>query len=426
MYAKRWMTCVFVGALGALLLLAVAINPIEAQVETATISGTATDSSGAALVGATVQAKNVGTNVTQSTLSDAAGRYRIPDLPIGGYEVQASISGFQTVVHKGITLTVGANLVVDFSLPVGQVTQTVNVEGEVSRVETQTAAVSSLVTPEQMSQLPLNGRNFEQLLSLAPGVQQIQQSYITGGGGGGISSGFYGPGQTYSVAGSRPVGQVFLLDNQDLQGYWAKGTGSNITGNSLGVEAIQEFQVLTNTYSAQFGGTGAAINAASRAGTNDLHGSAYEYLRNSALDARNFFDGAKIPPFRRNQFGGSLGGPIKQNKLFFFVNTRACDRPSASPEINLLRTSMRSAWVPIAPANPLTWNVPCNTAAVRRVETQLIKPAIVPYLKLYPVPSATAPEQTVAAGPFKGDLSGNQLVTTIASQPESENYLSAE
>ena len=115
------------------------------------------------------------------------------------------------------------NLVVDFSLPVGQISQTVNVESEVSRVETQTAAVSSLVTPEQMSQLPLNGRNFEQLLSLAPGVQTVTQSYITGGGGGGISSGFYGPGATYSVAGSRPVGQVFLLDNQDLQGYWDKG-----------------------------------------------------------------------------------------------------------------------------------------------------------------------------------------------------------
>jgi hypothetical protein len=427
---RKLFRSVFACVLGVFLFSVVGVNRVAAQVETATISGTATDSSGAALVGATVQAKNVGTNVTQSTLSDAAGRYRIPDLPIGGYEVQASISGFQTVVHKGITLTVGANLVVDFSLPVGQVTQTVNVEGEVSRVETQTAAVSSLVTPEQMSQLPLNGRNFEQLLSLAPGVQQIQQSYITGGGGGGISSGFYGPGQTYSVAGSRPVGQVFLLDNQDLQGYWAKGTGSNITGNSLGVEAIQEFQVLTNTYSAQFGGTGAAINAASRAGTNDLHGSAYEYLRNSALDARNFFDGAKIPPFRRNQFGGSLGGPIKQNKLFFFVNyeglrsTLGITGNQFAPDLDAIGMGTYSASeVPYQ-----VGYVPCNTISAAACsggsKTQvLIKPAIVPYLKLYPVPSATAPEQTVAAGPFKGDLSGNQLVTTLASQPESENYV---
>jgi hypothetical protein len=234
------------------------VSRLAAQVETATISGTATDSSGAALVGAAVQARNVATNITQSTVTDPEGRYRIPDLPVGNYEVQTSLSGFQTVVHKSITLTVGANLVVDFSLPVGQVSQTVSVQGEVSRVETQTGSVSSLVTQQQMSQLPLNGRNFQQLLSLAPGVLTVKQAFVTGGAGG-ISSGFYGPSDTYSVAGSRPVGQVFLLDNQDLQGYWQKGAGASITGNSLGVDAIQEFQLLTNTYSAQFGGTGAAM-----------------------------------------------------------------------------------------------------------------------------------------------------------------------
>ena len=274
-----------------------------------------------------------------------------PTCPSAPTNVQTSLSGFQTVVHKGITLTVGANLVVDFSLPVGQVSQTVSVEGEVSRVETQTAAVSSLVTPQQMSQLPLNGRNFEQLLSLAPGVLTVKQAFVTGGAGG-ISSGFYGPSDTYSVAGSRPVGQVFLLDNQDLQGYWQKGAGASITGNSLGVEAIQEFQLLTNTYSAQFGGTGAAMNAASRSGTNALHGSAYEFLRNSALDARNFFDGTKIPPFRRNQFGGSLGGPVKKDKAFFFVNYEG------------LRSALGITGNQFVPdALSRTGSVPCNTVA---------------------------------------------------------------
>ncbi|MGA3293329.1 MAG: carboxypeptidase regulatory-like domain-containing protein [Candidatus Acidiferrales bacterium] len=419
--ASTWVLSVFlfIGVVG--------VNRLAAQVETATISGTATDSSGAALVGATVQARNVGTNVTQSTVSDAAGRYRIPDLPIGSYEIQASLSGFRTVIHKGITLMVGANLVVDFSLPVGQVSQTVNVEGEISRVETQTAAVSSLVTPEQMSQLPLNGRNFEQLLSLAPGVQTINQSFITGGGGGGLSSGFYGPGNTYSVAGSRPVGQVFLLDDQDLQGYWDKGTGSNITGNSLGVEAIQEFQLLTNTYSAQFGGTGAAMNAASRSGTNSLHGSAYEYLRNSALDARNFFDGPKIPPFRRNQFGGSVGGPVKEDKAFFFVNYEG------------LRSTLGVTGNQFVPdALSRTGLVPCNTVPGQsppppngtgtctptspRIAVP-INAAVLPYLNLYPAPLPGAIEQTVGAGLFKGYPSGNALFTSISSQPVSENYV---
>lgn len=421
MSVKRWVACVFGGALSALLFLAVAANPVKAQDETATISGTVTDSSGAALPGATIQAKNVGTDATQSTVADALGRYRIPDLPIGNYELQATTSGFQTVVHKGITLTVGANLVVDFALPVGQISQTVNVEGEVSRVETQTATVSSLVTPTQMSQLPLNGRNFEQLLSLAPGVQAVTQSYITGGGGGGISSGFYGPGATYSVAGSRPVGQVFMLDNQDLQGYWEKGTGSNITGNSLGVDAIAEFQVLTNTYSAQFGGTGAAINAASRSGTNDLHGSAYEYLRNSALDARNFFDGTKIPPFRRNQFGASVGGPVKKDKAFFFVNYEGL-RSALGITGNQFVPDRDAIGAGTACPGESLYIEGCVPVGGVLTPTA-IKPAVVPYLQLYPVPSATAPEQQVAAGPLKGTLTGNQLVTTIASQPESENYL---
>ena len=411
-----------------LLIAIVAVNRVAAQVETATISGTATDSSGAVLAGANVSAKNVGTNITQSTVSDGAGRYRIPDLRIGTYDVSASLSGFQTVVHKSITLTVGTNLVVDFSLPVGQVSQTVNVESEVSRVETQTATVSSLVTPEQVSQLPLNGRNFEQLLSLAPGVQSVTQAYYTGGGGGGISSGFYGPGQTYSVAGSRPVGQVFLLDNQDLQGYWEKGTGSNITGNSMGVEALNEFQVLTNTYSSQFGGTGAAINAASKAGTNSLHGSAYEFVRNSALDARNFFDGPQIPAFGRNQFGGSVGGPIIKDKLFFFANYEGLIS-------NLGITG--NQFVPDTLSR--TGSVPCNDVAGQTPATCVsgnrlpapVSPNIAPYLGLYPDPNISCtgappypkPCQLVTAGPFIHYPSGNALVTTIANQPEHENYI---
>ncbi|HEY6442545.1 MAG TPA: carboxypeptidase regulatory-like domain-containing protein [Candidatus Acidoferrales bacterium] len=417
-YFKYLSVCV----LGVFLFLVVGVNRLAAQYETATISGTATDSSGAALVGAAVQARNSGTNVTQSAVTDAAGRYRIADLPIGNYQVQASLSGFQTVVHKGITLTVGSSLVVDFSLPVGQVSQTVSVESEVSRVETQTAAVSSLVTPTQVSQLPLNGRNFEQLLSLAPGVQAVTQTYITGGGGGGISSGFYGPGNTYSVAGSRPVGQVFLLDDQDLQGYWEKGTGSNITGNSMGVEALNEFQVLTNTYSSQFGGTGAAINAASKSGSNSLHGSAYEFVRNSALDARNFFDGPEIPPFTRNQFGGSLGGPIKKDKLFFFVNYEGLESTLGITGNQFVPDALsRTGMVPCndVPGQSRATCLPTSPRMAVPVKTALIGP----YLNLYPVPAAGAPEQNVTAGPFTGYPSGNALVTTIANQPENENYI---
>ncbi|MGC2330494.1 MAG: TonB-dependent receptor [Candidatus Acidiferrales bacterium] len=332
---QRLVVSVF-ACLAALLLLCV--STARAQVQTATVSGTATDTSGGALAGARIQATNVATNGVQSTVTDADGRYTIPDLPIGAYEIQASASGFQTVVHKGITLTVGAQPVVDFSLPVGQVSQTVNVEANVSQVETTTAAISSLVSSQQVADLPLNGRNYTQLVDLAPGVNVVPNHTVAGLGGQG---GFYGAQVNVSVGGSRPEGQAYLIDNEDVRDFWEHGPGAAALGTALGVEGLAEFQVLTNTYGAQFAGNGVVINSATKSGTNTLHGSGYEYLRNSALDARNFFDftptgactgtcgtpGAipvvtpnKIPEFRQNQFGGSLGGPIIKNKLFFFAN----------------------------------------------------------------------------------------------------------
>jgi hypothetical protein len=302
----------------ALLVVFLQVGVLRAQTQTATISGTATDPTGAALVSANIQATNIDTNVPRSTVTDTQGRYSISDLPVGNYTVQASLSGFQTVVHAGITLSVGAAVVVNFSLPVGQVSQTVNVEGQVSQVETTSSEVSTLVSPQQMRDLPLNGRNFEQLLSLAPGVTTIAPAFNA------VTGRLYGMMNNYSVGGSRPTGQMFLLDGTDIRDFWEHATGSGYAGTSLGVEAIGEFQVLTNDYTAQFGGGGAVMNAVSRSGTNDLHGGFYEFIRNSALDSRDAPDIAaglsSPPPFKRNQFGVALGGPIKKNKLFFFGN----------------------------------------------------------------------------------------------------------
>jgi hypothetical protein len=236
-------------------------------------------------------------------------------LTVGTYDVQASNNGFQTVVHSGVNLTVGSQLVVDLSLPVGQAQQTVTVESAVAQVETQSTAITALVSPQQMVDLPLNGRNFEQLINIAPGVTPTPAGTTT----------LYGVGTSYSIAGGRTEGQEYLLDNTNMANFWNHQAGSAVLGTSLGVEAIQEFALLTNTYSAQFGGNGAVMNAASKSGTNDFHGSAYEFLRNSALDSRSYFDLTPTlqtykPAFRRNQFGGSVGGPISKNKLFFFAN----------------------------------------------------------------------------------------------------------
>jgi hypothetical protein len=287
----------------------------QGQADTASIAGTVTDPSGGAVVGAKVEATNVGTNVAQSTVSDSAGRYKLADLVVGTYNVQASNAGFKIVVHTGVVLAVGGSVVVDFALPVGQITQSVSVEADVSRVETETSEVSTLVSPQQMRDLPLNGRNFEQLITLAPGVATIApaNNFVTGR--------MYGMQNNYSSSGARPTGQMFLLDNTDIRDFWEHGTGSGYAATSLGVEAIGEFQLLTNTYTSQFAGNGVVINATSRSGTNDFHGGAYEFFRNNVLDARDISDPLSgPPPFRRNQFGGDIGGPIKKDKLFFFAN----------------------------------------------------------------------------------------------------------
>ena len=308
MERKRMFRCGSV--LVASAFLALGIGQIVAQITTATLGGTVTDSSGAAVPGAQIEVHNLGTAAVRTVSSEASGRYTVPDLPPGQYEVSASKTGFATSLHKGIVLTVGSQAVSDFSLVVGQQAETVTISAEAAQVETTSAAQTNLVDSKQIANLPLNGRNFDQLISLAPGVQLATTQ----------AAGLYGKGNYYTISGGRPVGLAFLLDGTDILDYYQHSTGAASIGTSLGLDAIAEFQTLTNTYSAQFGGNGGAINAVSKSGTNEFHGTAFEYLRNSDLDARNFYDGKTIPAFRRNQFGGSLGGPIKKDKAFFFFN----------------------------------------------------------------------------------------------------------
>jgi len=306
--AMRFMT-----VLAMLAVIGASTVRLSAQGATASIQGTIADASGAAVSDTAVQVKNVGTGVTQNVTTDNQGRYTVSNLGVGDYEVQASKTGFSTVLRRGVTLTVGAQVVVDVTLQVGQQQQTVTVEAQASQVETTNTAVASLMDQQQIRDLPLNGRNLDQLIQSAPGVNTIQGNAF-------ISNGFLGRANEYSIAGARPEGQGLLIDDENIQNFWNKGMAS-VTGSSLGIEAIGEFQTLTNTYSAQFGGNGGVVNAVSKSGTNAFHGSAYDFLRNSALDARSFIDpGSSPPPFRKNQYGGSIGGPIKKDKMFFFVN----------------------------------------------------------------------------------------------------------
>jgi outer membrane receptor protein involved in Fe transport len=393
------------------------VQRVWAQGTTGTILGTVTDSSGGAIPDATVRVTNSGTNATQVITSDAQGRYRLSDLPVGDYDVQTEKSGFQTVDHRGITLNAGADVVVDFSLPVGQVTQAVTVEGDVTQVETASAAISTVVQPVQMRDLPLNGRDFEQLILLSPGV-------VNNNGAGAAKNSFTGNSNYWSVSGSRSNGQGELLDGTDIQNYQNRGAGSGILGTTLGVDSIAEFQMLTNTYGAQYGGNGSVVNAVTRSGTNNFHGSAYEFLRNSALDAQNFGDPYKLS-FKRNQFGGTMGGPIKKDKMFFFVNYEGLRQNlgvagnPVVPDANTLQGYIPSTGAPGGcniPA-PLPGYVSCGPGSSNAANFAKIQP----YLNLYA--SATAGLAMTEVLSSTGTPTGTARVGEPAQEPGTEDFV---
>jgi hypothetical protein len=314
------------GFLLALQLLGIRSIILKSQTTHAAVFGTVTDSADAVVPQVTIRVKNVDTGGTQSTLTDDAGRFRLPSLSIGNYEVEAAMPGFKTIVRRPVTLGVSGSVIVDFSLEVGLSEETIFVEAVTPLVEMQSPALSPISTfnERQLQNLPLNGRNVTELIAMNPGVAMAPMaSAAMKSGGMGISMIplIYVSGESHSVNGARAEGQAFLLDNTDVRGFWNRGTGSGAVGSSLGVEAVAGLQLLTNSYGAQLGGNGAVVNAVTKSGTNSFHGSVYEFLRNSALNARNFFDVTPDPPpSRRNQFGASLGGPIKKEKLFFFFN----------------------------------------------------------------------------------------------------------
>ena len=389
------------------------LSPVRmnAQTTEASIVGTVTDTSGAAIPDAAIRTTNMGTGAVQNAVSDSQGRFRVQLLPVGQYEVQTEKPGFQTIVRKGVTLSVGSDAVVDFSLPVGQVTQTVTVQGELSQVDTTSSQISTLVDQTQIRELPLNGRNFEQLVLLVPGVTVMQAQTL---------SPYLGFGNEFSISGSRSNGQGEYLDGTDIQSFQQHGSGSGVLGTTLGVDAIAEFQVLTNTYGAQFGGNGGVVNSVSRSGTNAYHGSAYEFLRNSALDARNFFDPPNKPAFHKNQFGATFGGPIKKDKMFFFINyegvrqstglTRIAAVPDANAHLGLLpcTTVATCAGLPLGSLQ----NFGPGSANAAKFAT--VKPFL-DFWNQYPIPTS---DNLTASGLPSGV--GNTSV--VATSPGREDY----
>ena len=287
------------------------------QVVGASISGTVRDGSGASLPGAAISVRNNETGAERKLVSDDHGRYSAPSIAVGRYQVSASKEGFASQTKTGIDLVVGQTVEVDLQLPVGDLKQMVTVEEAPNPVSVSTQQTSGLVSERQVKDLPLNGRSYDQLMALNPGIVNY-----TAERSGGVGTSNSSVGSMFAVSGRRPQENLFLLNGVEYTGASViNNTPGGTSGQLLGVDAVREFNVVSDTYGAEYGKRpGGQVSIVTAAGTNDLHGTVYEFLRNSDLDARNFFDQGPIPQFQRNSFGGTLGGPIKKDKLFLFGN----------------------------------------------------------------------------------------------------------
>jgi hypothetical protein len=366
---RKW-----IGVVGTLILLLAGVA--SAQVETGTIAGTVRDNTGAVVPKASVVVLNEDTGLTRNLVTDASGHYAAPGLNVGRYRVTARIEGFQTEVRAGLVLTVARQEQVDFALAIGSISQQVEVVGDAPLVDASSASVGSLVEGRTIRELPLNGRSYDQLALIQPGVNLVSprpQAAIPF---------TFGSGKHFSVGGQLPNANLFLLDATDVNDQ-GNGTPGGAAGTNLGVDTIQEFKIFTNSFKAEFGhSSGSIITAVTRSGTNKFHGTAFEYTRNSVFDARNYFDtGTRTPPFRRNQFGGVIGGPIRKDKTFFFAGYEGLRQGQEVAQTAIVPTaSARQGIIPCSPP---------SATCVNGTMTVTVNPVVVPYLNLFPLPNGT-------------------------------------
>src|SRR5215472_7053811 len=344
------------------LLITLLCLPCARAQTSASIKGIVTDPAGAPVPSSVVNTKNLETGATRTGTTDDAGRYLVLSLPVGEYEVRVVKAGFQEAIRSGIRLAVGEEASVDLKLQLSEVSAEVRVLGDAPIVSTTTQDVSGLVGEQQIKDLPLNGRSFDLLLPLNPGVVNFTWMKT---GGTGISNSTAG--NNFAVSGNRPQQNLFLLNGVEYTGAAENNMQPGGTSQELlGVDSVREFNVLRDSYGAEYGKRpGAQVVIVTQSGTNQVHGSAYEFLRNNALDAPNYFDQGSAPPLQRYQFGGSLGGPLRPGKTFLFGNYEGLRQ-------HLHQTS--AAFVPDGAS---------RAAAV---------PSVQPLLNLWPAPPANAPD----------------------------------
>ena len=349
-----------------------------AQIVGGNVGGTIHDSTGAALAGATVTVRQTDTGATRTLVTGSDGRYAAPSVPVGHYTISATHDGFQPEARTGIVLVIGQSVQVDITLGVSAVRETVVVNAGDPVVNTTSQQTAGLVDERQVKELPLNGRSFDQLLTLNPATVNY-----TGERSGSIGTSNSSVGNMFSVGGRRPQDNLFLLNGIEYTGAsLINVTPGGTSGQLLGVDAVREFNVVSDTYGASYGKRdGAQVSIVTTSGTNELHGTAFEFIRNSALDARNFFDQATIPEFQRNQFGGTLGGPIRKDKLFLFGNYEGFRQAWGLSDVTLVPDNeARLGYLPCAQVTPAP--NPCPTSGLANVG---VNSAVAPLLNLWPV-----------------------------------------
>ena len=363
--------------LSAFLLLAASA---AAQVA-ATLSGTVTDPSGGLVGAAAIKAKNVDTGVERSTVADPEGHYQFFSLPVGQYEIRASKPGFSEEVRTGVRLVVGQSATVDMALRVGESTQLVTVIGDAPLVGVNTSGRAGLVGEQQIKNLPLNGRSFDLLLTLNPGVVNFTWEKT---GGTGVSNSTVG--NNFAVEGNRPQQNLFLLNGVEYTGAAENNMQPGGTSQELlGVDAVREFNLLTDSYGAEYGKRpGAQVLIVTQSGTNQWHGSLFEFLRNNDLDSANYFDPGAPPGFQRSQFGGSLGGAIQPNKTFVFANYEGFRQHLHQTGVDLVPDdNARAGSLPCKLVSPAP--NPCPASALAFV-------GVSPLINAWPAPSSGAPD----------------------------------
>jgi hypothetical protein len=403
-------------SLGVLVLIVISFTPtISAQESYATLSGRITDPNGRVIVGANVQAVNVNTNALYPAESNEVGLYNFPALPPGIYRVVVKQEGFEQIVKTGLDLHVADSIAINFALQLGSVAQTLTISGDTPVVNTTTGSLGGLVNDEQMADLPLNGREYIDLTLLQPGItRQFSSSYSTGPRGGGLS------GVWFSANGATIQSNNYLLDGQPMQNlYWT--SSASLNGDTLGVDGIKEYKVVTSSYDATYGLVmGSQMLMVSKGGTNQWHGDAFEYLRNSVLDAKNFFDtsassgltadGAqrRLPEFRRNNFGASFGGPIKKDKTFFYGVYEGLRQNTGLTFVDIVPPAACHNLVPSGANYAFPTTAIASTCATGLTSSSVVAAVMVPFLNLYPLPTSTT--------------AGSTTYATSAPEPASENF----